>query len=118
MPLQERPLAKHANKLPKGCHTWLQVWDKMGEEFEKHRTDTIQYVTASRDYHEDTELYGVAEIKKDWLLARVAEELLPVRPTTGTVYSILQSRYSSFERISEENTKWLESLLDIALRLR
>lgn len=94
--------AKFAHLLPRGCRTWLDAYDMLSAELGKHDDEAkIQYVVKDCSQESPEALLGLTKVTKGFLLARVAEELLPLRLTRAAVYSMVDNSYRQLSPTTE-----------------
>lgn len=95
---------RFSNMLPPTCRTWLEFYDSIPVELREIETTRTQ-VRLSRKMHEQVTgepldgrlIEGLAEylIHRDYLLARVGEELLPSRLHKKDVNELERAMYEA-----------------------
>lgn len=111
-----KALAKFAHLLPRGCRTWLDAYDLLGPEIDGHDDEAkIQYII--KDYRQESPegILGMTKVTKGFILARVAEELLPLRLPRTAVYSMVGNSYKQMSP-APELLEFLYKMADAAPR--
>lgn len=117
------------NQLPPQFHSWLEFYDDLMQGVEEMREEAVLQVEVelSRDnyqWHFMQELPGsyrsaiiTYHITRDFMLARVAELLLPARYSMAELETYQQAFYATPSGLSfEDRGNFIKRLLPVALR--
>jgi hypothetical protein len=118
------------NVLPPNCHTWLEFYDRLKPEMQQENGEIVWSQTFTPDEYMyqfgrwpeavnlEREVILAGRIKRDFMLARIAEQLLPARLDMSALDELRRKQYKADSYQASEayrdSVSYLEPLFKVA----